>query len=117
MEETPAQQRYRHDAQVLAEIGRHLTSQLEPATLRLPARLAAKAALAWSRDELDPAGPESGEQAVVRSFAATLALIGLAVEQQHQAGDDDIVVTLAPEQIAGALFAAERVPATGETAS
>ncbi|GLW33702.1 hypothetical protein [Actinoplanes regularis] len=93
MDETPAQSRYRADAQLLARIGEHLAGQVESVTVRLPNDLAAAAALAWDRDETDPPGPESGEQAYLRSFAAALALLGLAV---RQAGTDDPAVSNNP---------------------
>lgn len=108
MAESPAQQRYRQDTVVLAEIGRHLRDRLPPVTVRLPADLAALAQRAWDRDEEESVDTETVEQAVVRSFAATLALIGLAVEQGDDTGDA-VVVTLAPHEIAGCLFAAEHV--------
>lgn len=92
---------------VLAEIGRHLRTQLGPMTVRLPAELAAQARRAWDRDEEEPVDAEAVEQAVIRSFAATLALVGLAVGQDHDPGD--AVVTLAPQEVAGCLFAAEHV--------
>lgn len=93
---------------MLAEIGRHLMAQLKPVTVRLPAELATQAARAWVRDEEEPAGPETVEQAVVRSFAATLALIGMAVGQDRGA-EEDALVTLGPQQVAGCVFAAEHV--------
>ncbi|GAA4607144.1 hypothetical protein BJY16_006178 [Actinoplanes octamycinicus] len=101
-----ADARYRQDARLLAQIGEHLAEQLHPVTVRLPARLAAAAAQAWERDEPETAGPESPEQAVVRSFAAAFALLGIAVQESATAGDE-VVVTLRPEQVASALVAAE----------
>jgi hypothetical protein len=94
---------------VLAEIGRALAAQLGPVTVRVPAELAAKAMSAWSRDEEEPVWPETAEQTVLRSFAAALALIGLAVEQAPGDAKGDVLVSLTPHQIAGCLFAAEQV--------
>jgi hypothetical protein len=51
MDENPAQLRFRRDAHVLAEIGKCLSSQLEPVVVRLPRRLAVEALDAWERTE------------------------------------------------------------------
>ncbi|MDI6105437.1 hypothetical protein QLQ12_43330 [Actinoplanes sp. NEAU-A12] len=107
MNETPAQRRYRDDAHLLAAIGEHVAAQLPPVTVRLPRDLADAAAAAWDRDETDPPTPETAEQAYVRSFAAALALIGLAVRQDGAASPDGVVVALDPARLAAALFAHE----------
>lgn len=104
---SPAQRRFRRDAHLLAEIGGCLSGQLEPVVVRLPRRLAMEAVAAWDRTEEDPLEPESPEQAIVRAFAATLALIGLAVERADIAGEGDVSVALTPQQVAGSVFAAE----------
>jgi hypothetical protein len=109
VDESPAQRRFRRDTHVLAEIGGCLSSQLEPMVVRLPRRLATEALAAWERTEEDPVGPESPEQTIVRAFAATLAFIGLAVEQTGIAGEDEVSVSLTPQQVAGSVFAAELV--------
>jgi hypothetical protein len=109
MDESHAQRRFRRDAHVLAEVGGCLSRQLEPMVVRLPCGLAMEALAAWERTEEDPVGPESPEQTIVRAFAATLALIGLAVEQTGIAGEDDVSVSLTPQQVAGSVFAAELV--------
>ncbi|MBO3738683.1 hypothetical protein [Actinoplanes flavus] len=106
MTETPAQSRYRADALLLAEIGAHVTAQTPSVPVRMPARLARAAAQAWGRDELDPPGPESGEQAYVRAFAAALALIGLAAGEAEAVGEE-VVVHLDPGRLAAAIFAHE----------
>jgi hypothetical protein len=46
---------------------------------------------------------------MVRSFAATLAWIGLAIERAGVADEDDVSVSLTPQQIAESLFALEHV--------
>ena len=107
--ETGAQRRYRADAGVLAEIGGRVAAQVEPVTVRIPRRLAAEAVRAWQRDETEPAGAETAEQAIVRAFAAALALIGVAVEERGTTDGDDVLVSLSPQQIAAALFAFEGV--------
>ena len=109
VDESPAQRRFRRDAHVLAEIGKCLSTQLEPVNVRLPRRLAVEALDAWERTEEDPVGPETPEQMIVRCFAATLGLIGLAVEQAEIADDGDASVSLKPQEVAGALFASEHV--------
>jgi hypothetical protein len=43
----------------------------------------------------------------VRSFAAALALIGLAFEQTGIADEADVRVSLTPQQVAASLFAVE----------
>ncbi|GAA4953882.1 hypothetical protein [Actinoplanes utahensis] len=103
MTETPAQRRYRDDARLLAGIGEQVAAQTGPVTVRLPQEVAEAAVRAWQRDETDPPGPESGEQAYVRAFAASLALIGLAIDE----ADGDVVVTLDPARAAAAVFAHE----------
>ncbi|MEU4620595.1 hypothetical protein AB0G04_11540 [Actinoplanes sp. NPDC023801] len=108
MAETSAQRRYRDDARLLAVIGAHLAGQLPPLTVRLPREAAEAAVRTWERDETDSPGDESGEQEYVRSFAATLALIGAEI-QRTGAGKDGghVVVTLDPASVAAAVFAHE----------
>jgi hypothetical protein len=113
MDDSPAQRRFRRDADVLAEIGGCLSGQLEPVVVRLPRRLAADALAAWERTEEDPIGPESPEQEIMRAFAATLALIGLAVEQTDITGEGEVSISLTPQQVAGSVFAAELVTDRG----
>jgi hypothetical protein len=104
--ESPAQLHYRQDANVAAEIGRALAGQLPSTTVRIPVELADQAVRAWHRDDQETA-PETDEQRIMRGFAAALALIGLAVEERGQRDGTDVTVTLAADQIAACVFAAD----------
>ena len=71
--------RYGQDAETLAAIGAALRGQ-SPELVTLPADLADAAVAAWQRDEQEPVGDETPEQRRLRQAAATVALIGLAVQ-------------------------------------
>jgi hypothetical protein len=108
---TERQRLYREDARLLTEIGAVLaSSDLPTVAVRLPSALARAAVAAWQRDDEGEADPESYEQRVVRYRAATVALIGLAVEQRGQAEGDDVVVELSPDLIGNAVAAADELP-------
>jgi hypothetical protein len=86
-------------------------AEMPEVTVRLPSSLARAALEAWERDDGEgPPDPESFEQRVMRSRAATLALIGLSVEQSGRADGEDVLVELSPDLIGNALEAADDLP-------
>jgi hypothetical protein len=98
--------RYASDGRVLAAIGTALRGQPPGGPVRIPRDLADAAVAAWSRDELDElADPESEEQKRVRCQAASLALIGLSIQERSEAGGDAVLVGLDPDLIAEAVAA------------
>src|SRR4051812_1183177 len=111
MDETDRQRRYRGDARVLGEIGAVLAqADLPRITVRLPSALAHGALVAWQREDEGGPDPESYEQRAIRHRAATLALVGLSVEQSGRADGDEVVVELSPDLIGNALTAADDLP-------
>jgi hypothetical protein len=98
-------QRYRRDAAVLADIGRHLEKRVPLITVRLPRQLAEAAFAAWRRDEQGTTADETPEQRTLRSNAADLALIGAAVAERGHAEGAEVVVKLDVIQLAAALTA------------
>lgn len=106
MSEPEQYARYRADAEFLRAVGRVLRDTAST-TADLPSPLAEAALAAWSRDEQQPLAPdETAEQRQVRMDAATLALIGLAVENARSQG---VPVTIHSETLAEAIAAADRV--------
>lgn len=98
--------RYRDDERALAEIGRWLRDA--PHGRALPTEWADAAMAAWLRDETAEqrtTEQETDEQRRVRDAAATLALIGLAVQRARERGND---LSLHPDTIAEAVAAADR---------
>jgi hypothetical protein len=104
--DSSTQSRYRQDTNVAAAIGRAVAGQLPSTTVRIPVELADQAVRAWHRDEQEVA-PETDEHRIMRGFAAALALIGLAVEERGERDGTDVTVTLAADQIAACVFAAD----------
>jgi len=82
---TEAQERYRQDAQTLRQIGLALEGQ-SPDAVALPDHHADAALAAWQRDEQERVESETAEQRRLRGDAATLALIGLEVEEARRSG-------------------------------
>lgn len=76
-------------------------------TVRLPADLAGQALAAWQRDEAGQPGPESDRQKSARQRAASLALIGLSVEQTGRPDGSGIVCELGASIIRAALEAVD----------
>lgn len=98
--------RYARDGVMLAAIGSVLDGQPATGPVRIPRDLADAAVAAWSRDELDDlADPEGEQQRQARGHAATLALIGLSIQEQSPAGGESVVVSLDPDLIAEAVAA------------
>ena len=101
--------RYANDSLVLATIGRALRRLTDGSSL-IPTALAEHVRVAWERIEEDEApSRETDWQQMLRDDAATLALIGLAVER---AGDpfsgDTVRVELDQEILSSAAAAAAR---------
>ncbi|HLX32978.1 MAG TPA: hypothetical protein VKR79_09470 [Gaiellaceae bacterium] len=97
---------------MLGEIGAILVhAEMPNITVRLPSSLVRAALEAWERDDGEgPPDPESFEQHVMRSRAATLALIGRAVEESGRADGEEVVVELSPNLVGNALEAADDLP-------
>ncbi|MFG1620249.1 hypothetical protein [Nonomuraea wenchangensis] len=106
MRESPQYDRYRHDATVLAEVGRRLEPQVNRLPVRIPSDLAAAAVAAWERSEYDEISDESHEQQRVRDQAGALALIGLAVSERGVTAGREVLVDLNVTEVAAALSAA-----------
>ena len=107
--DTDRQLRYRQDAKLLGEIGAVLVQADIPRfEVRLPRALAEKALAAWQR-EIDeaPLDPESYEQRAQRHRAATLALIGLSIQNSGRWEDEHVVVDLSANLIGVAVDAAD----------
>ncbi|WP_327584854.1 hypothetical protein OHA25_55555 [Nonomuraea sp. NBC_00507] len=107
MDGSTAEERFRTDSRHLAEIGRRLSEQLQPVTVRLPAELIGRARAAWLRDEVEELQAEDFEKWLMRSLAGEFALIGLAAAELAESEGGEVVVRLDPRRIAHALFAAD----------
>lgn len=105
MIEPPQYARYRGDAAILRAIGRVL-HEAAATTADLPPQLADAAVDAWARDECEVSAlEETLEQRQARQDAATLALIGLAVENARR---DGVAVTIQAGAVTEAVAAAGR---------
>ena len=103
--------RYSEDARQLARLGMELRGAASGQPVRLSRDLAELALAAWRRDERELLPDiETNAQVQMRSEAATLALIGLAVEQGGVVDEAVVVGNLAQEFIADAIAAADRMP-------
>ncbi len=102
---------WEQDAEILAEIGRHLFPQDLKITVRLSKDLADRGLAAWSRDEEGETLPpdETPEQRQARHRAGELGLIGLSVETNGVPDGDDVVVQLEAWGIGAALAVADEV--------
>ncbi len=114
MEESRWQKLYREEALLLGRIGAVFESASIPRIeVRLPRDLAEAAVAAWEReDQLWPGSnaTESFEQRVVRSRAASLAMIGLAITTRGRWEDDHVTVALDPVFVGNAMEAADDLP-------
>ena len=101
---------YRSEAEALAEIGRCLFGQNLRIRVQLPAPLAARAVVAWERDDVGSLTPdETPEERSVRHQAGALALIGLAVGARGTSEPGhDVTVDIDAWQIGSALDAADK---------
>lgn len=100
-------ERYAHDSEVLAAIGTALRKGTPATPVKLPRDLALATLTAWQRDETEElAQPETPRQAAVRAHAATLALIGLALEDGADLDSDPVTVHIDADLIREAIAAA-----------
>lgn len=97
--------RYAEDATTLARIGAVLTGQDAGQPVRLPRDLVEIARRAWNRDETGLLDDELPEERSLRHRAATLALIGLALDERGIPDGDHVVVTLDPDIVSDAVRA------------
>jgi hypothetical protein len=97
--------RYADDSAALTRIGDVLTGQDVNLPVRIPRDLAQAAQRAWSRDEVDLGGDELLEERELRYRAATLALVGMAVETRGTRGGDEVLVALDLDTVDGAARA------------
>jgi hypothetical protein len=97
------------DGQVLAQVGRSLYSQRRTVSVRIPKHLAVAAVESWERDDSGGAlpSPESQEQSAVRDRGASLALIGLTIQQAGVDDGDEVLVELDAWFVGTALTAAD----------
>lgn len=113
MDESRSQRMYREEAAVLGRIGQVFLGQEIPRIeVRLPRDVAEAAVAAWEFDDDESTGPteETFEQRVVRSRAASLSLIGLAINERGRWTDDAVVVALHPLFIGNAVEASDDLP-------
>ena len=104
---------YREEAAVLGKIGQVLLgAEMPQIEVRLTRDVAEAAVSACERDYDESAGPinETFEQRVIRSRAASLSLIGLAISERGRWTEDQVVVALAPVFIGNAIEAADDLP-------
>ena len=97
-------QRYLSDALSLAEIGLKIASDFPEIEVVIPSDQARLALSAWEREDGEEF-EETSEEALLRSLAATWALIGLRVKQNMV--DGDVMITLFPDEAARCMLAAE----------
>jgi hypothetical protein len=103
------------DAEVLAQIGRHVSDQSTKVKVRLPNALAQLALASWQRaDDDEPHASETPEQRKTRHKAATLGLIGLSIESESRSEQDDVIVELDAWYIGDAYRAANDAGLLGE---
>lgn len=99
--------RYAVDTRTLAAIGEALVGLPAEAPVQLPRYLAMAALAAWEREETDDLPAiETAEQEMLRDHAATLALVGLAMQENADLTRDPVTVRLMPDLVANALKAA-----------
>jgi hypothetical protein len=99
--------RYQADEAVLAQIGKAIQRETTVVQVRIPKALADQATAAWERDETENIPDETADESQVRHRAATLALIGLAVQGHGRLDGDSYIVDLDFRQISDALNAAD----------
>jgi hypothetical protein len=98
------------EAELLAEIGRHLFQQNLRVTVQLPTDLAARALAGWQRDDVNGTlRDETSVERGIRNEAGALALIGLAIEERSRETEcENVTVAIDAWQIGTALDAADR---------
>jgi len=103
-------QRYAEDSVVLAQLGDEFAAAGRRVTIRVPTHLAKQALAAWSRDETEAApASESVEQYLLRHRAATLALIGQAIEDTGRPDGEAVIVELDVVLVGSALDTADEL--------
>ena len=96
------------DARLLQSMWDYLLPQSPVVQIRLPKAVAAEVLAAWQRDDGEGNLPkESLDQGVIRDQAATLALIGLAIESTGAEEGDEVVFELDAWVLGNALSAAD----------
>jgi hypothetical protein len=97
------------DAQKLYEVAQELLPQMTLIEVRITRNIADEAVAAWRREE-DPGEltNETDEQRSLRDDAATLALIGMAVEESGIEDGDHVRFKLDAWTLGTALNAADR---------
>jgi hypothetical protein len=96
------------EANLLAQIGRHLFGQDLRVRVQLPAELATGALAAWKRGDASDTESETQAERTIRHRAGALALIGLAVDEHGvPAEGDQVMVELDAWQVGSALDAAD----------
>jgi hypothetical protein len=102
-------ERFASDSRTLAKIGESLRGQPPDEVAVVPRDLADAAVAAWDRDEEDQLPDvETDRQATLRDHAATLALIGLAIQKRGVGSSDEVHVQLRQEQVVAAIVAADQ---------
>src|SRR4051794_36327593 len=111
MAESDRQKVYRHDAELLGELGAALVRvELPRVEVSLPKPLAEAAVAAWERDDAEPLESETFEQRVQRHRAAAFSLIGLEIAERGRPDVDEVVVDLNAHFIADAMNASDDLP-------
>lgn len=100
---------YGADSRTLGETGAiALTLEIPTVEIRLPRSLADKALAAWQRvDEEALPADETPEQRRLRDDAATLALIGAAIEAESCQDGEFVIVRIAATVLSRAIDVAD----------
>ena len=99
---------YASDQQSLALLGRELAAQDPSTEVTLSEHAVVLAVAAWRRDHQDGPSSESDVERAARDSAATLALIGLRIQEHgDRLPDGRVKVLLYRDQVAAAVAAAQ----------
>ena len=99
---------WERDAALLPEIGRLISDQSTSLKIRLPRKLADQVVATWQRSEDQVELPsENPDQSAIRHRAASVALIGQAIEETGVAEGEDVVFTVDAWFVGDALSAAD----------
>jgi hypothetical protein len=95
------------DAALLRILGRQLGAQAPRVRVRLRRDLANQARAAWQRNDPPEGRPgETVEQRIVRDQAASLALIGLAIDESGVESGDHVIFDVDASVLGAAVRAA-----------
>lgn len=108
-EKVQTRAQWRADATVLAQIGAVLFKEGLSVEVKLPLDLAETAIAAWERDDSGADGNETSAEAVDRSRAGALALMGLAISERGTPIGGAISISLDPWLIGTALNTADEM--------